>query len=216
MDWANAIQLYIVLLISLTLHEAAHGLVAKLGGDRTAWDQGLVTANPAPHIRRSPFGMVVIPVFMLLMTGGKLCFAGASAPINPDWASRFPRRAALMSLAGPVTNLLLAAIGFAALYWIGRPDPSSGWEPTFHQVMSTMFWLNLLLAIFNLLPLPPFDGAGVVCGVFLPALRFYGYYVSFPLSSVISIVVAWRLLPYIFFPIYRWVGGFLTYPPSFG
>ena len=66
------------------------------------------------------------------------------------------------------------------------------------------------------LPLPPFDGAGVVCGVFLPALRFYGYYVSLPLSSVISIVVAWRLLPYIFKPIYDWIVTALPYHPSFG
>ena len=99
MDWPYAATLFAAMIISLTLHEAAHGLVARLGGDPTAYKQGLVTVNPLPHMRRSPMMMVVVPLVMLWQTGGQMCIAAASAPIDARWAVSFPRRAALMALA---------------------------------------------------------------------------------------------------------------------
>src|SRR4249920_2382899 len=103
---------YVVFLLSTTCHEAGHALAAKLGGDMTAARGGQVSLNPVPHIRREPFGMVVVPLLSFL-AGGWLV-GWASAPYSPAWARQFPRRAALMALAGPATNLLLALV--AALF----------------------------------------------------------------------------------------------------
>src|SRR3954469_8862925 len=101
---------YVVFLFSTTCHEASHALVAKLGGDTTAARQ--VTLNPLPHIQREPWGMVVIPILSFLFTQGMIGWA--SAPFDPSWQRRHPRRAALMALAGPAANytlMLLAVIG---------------------------------------------------------------------------------------------------------
>ena len=113
---------YIVFLFSTTCHEAAHALVAKLGGDTTAAEGGQVTLNPIPHIRRSPFGMVVVPILSFLLGGWMIGWA--SAPFNPAWQRQYPRRSAWMALAGPAANfslMLLAAIairiGLAAGYF---------------------------------------------------------------------------------------------------
>jgi len=103
---------YVAFLFSTTCHEAAHALVAKLGGDLTAAEGGQVSLNPIPHIRRSPYGMVVFPLLSFFLLHGSM-IGFASAPYNPDWARRHPHRSALMALAGPATNfalMLLAAL----------------------------------------------------------------------------------------------------------
>ena len=99
---------YLVFLFSTTCHEASHALAAKLGGDNTAFHGGQVTLNPVPHIRREPFGMIVVPVLSVLMGGGMIGWA--SAPYDPLWQQRHPRRAAWMSLAGPGANFALVAL----------------------------------------------------------------------------------------------------------
>src|SRR6202161_835307 len=102
---------YLVFLFSTTCHEAAHSLVAKCGGDMTAAEGGQVTLNPIPHIRRSPFGMVVVPILSFALGGWMIGWA--SAPFDPAWQQRYPRRSGWMALAGPAANftlMLLAAI----------------------------------------------------------------------------------------------------------
>ncbi|MFK7739864.1 MAG: site-2 protease family protein [Planctomycetota bacterium] len=213
MDWQAIILLFITLIISLTVHEAAHGFFANLGGDPTAKNAGLVTLNPLPHMQREPTGMVLIPLIVLYMSNGTMCFGGASAPIDPYWAARHPKRAALMSAAGPLANLLLAAIAFAVLEYIKRPDGSN--EEAVFDIALSFLLLNLLLAIFNLIPLPPFDGAGVVGGLSRPAQRLYDRFQRIPYSSILALLIAWQLIPYLFFPAFREVCSWLTYPPSF-
>src|SRR5258708_2448900 len=93
---------YVVFLFSTTCHEASHGLAAKAGGDLTAFEGGQVTLNPVPHIRREPFGMVVVPLLGLFLGG--MMMGWASAPYDPAWQRQYPRRAAWMSLAGPAAN----------------------------------------------------------------------------------------------------------------
>jgi hypothetical protein len=112
-DLADALTYFVVFLFSTTLHEAAHAWAALRGGDLTAYRGGQVTLDPRPHIRREPFGMVVLPLVTSLVTGWPLGFA--SAPYDPDWARLYPRRAALMALAGPAANLLLLLIAAIAL-----------------------------------------------------------------------------------------------------
>lgn len=150
---------YVAFLFSTTCHEAAHAFVAKLGGDSTAALGGQVTLNPVPHIRREPWGMVVIPILAFLFTRGMIGWA--SAPFDPLWERRHPRRAALMALAGPAANFSLMMIAAMGL----RVGHAMGWlnvgpRPDFATVTLFVFFsLNLLLGTFNLLPVPPLDGS---------------------------------------------------------
>ena len=153
---------YVVFLFSTTCHEASHALVAKLGGDTTAESGGQITLNPIPHIQREPWGMVVIPILAFLFTHGMIGWA--SAPFDPSWERRYPKRSALMALAGPAANftLMLIAVGLwrggFALGWLHTD--SSYEHPDFAIVtLFIMFSLNLLLGCFNLLPVPPLDGS---------------------------------------------------------
>lgn len=147
-------------IFSTTAHEAAHALVAKWGGDPTAYEGGQVTLNPMPHIKREPFGMVVVPIIVYAFSG--FMFGWASAPYDPYWAQRHPKRAAWMALAGPVANLLivLVAAGIFRLLITLNLFPS---DPMLYETVGQLFLimivLNLLLFIFNLIPLAPLDGA---------------------------------------------------------
>jgi Zn-dependent protease len=158
---------YVAFLFSTTCHEAAHALVAKLGGDETAALGGQVSLNPLPHIQREPWGMVVFPIlsFFVFKSG---MIGWASAPFDPQWERRHPRRAALMALAGPAANytlMLLAAIGLRlgqSMGWLQR-NPETGLPNLLAVALSVFFSLNLLLGTFNLLPVPPLDGsAGIM------------------------------------------------------
>lgn len=168
---------YVVFLFSTSCHEAAHSLVAKLGGDSTAALGGQVTLNPIPHIRRSPFGMVVFPIVSFLLSGGMIGWA--SAPYDPLWERRHPRRAAYMALAGPAANYTLMLLGALAIRLV-RPFHSALFDsvtgaPSFLAVtLSVIFSLNLLLGTFNLLPVPPLDGSTAVM-VFMSENRAQRY-----------------------------------------
>jgi Zn-dependent protease len=159
---------YVAFLFSTTCHEAAHALVAKLGGDDTAALGGQVTLNPVPHIQREPWGMVVIPILSFIVTHGTGVIGWASAPFNPQWERRYPRRAALMALAGPAANytlMLLAVVGLRvgqSMGWL-HANPETGQPNLATVVLLVFFSLNLLLGTFNLLPVPPLDGsAGIM------------------------------------------------------
>jgi Zn-dependent protease len=156
---------YMVFLFSTTCHEAAHAFVAQRGGDSTAALGGQVSLNPIPHIRRSPYGMVVFPLLsFFVLHGGMIGFA--SAPFDPLWERRYPKRSAWMALAGPAANFTLMFLGAFALR-AGRAmdlfhlqaDGTSGFLLT---TLFTVFSLNLLLGTFNLLPLPPLDGSTAI------------------------------------------------------
>jgi Zn-dependent protease len=153
---------YIAFLFSTTCHEASHALAAKIGGDKTAAMGGQVTLNPVPHIRREPFGMVLVPLLSYVMTQSMIGWA--SAPYDPLWEQRHPRRAAWMALAGPAANftlMLLAAAGlrFGAGAGLLGLDPSTGRPGFVTETLWVFFQLNLLLGTFNLLPVPPLDGS---------------------------------------------------------
>jgi Zn-dependent protease len=158
---------YVAFLFSTTCHEAAHALVAKLGGDDTAARGGQVSLNPLPHIQREPWGMVLIPILSFFVFKGGM-IGWASAPFNPEWERRHPRRAALMALAGPAANyalMLLAVVGLRAgrsMGWL-QTNPGTGQPGLATVALFVFFSLNLLLGTFNLLPVPPLDGsAGIM------------------------------------------------------
>ncbi len=153
---------YIAFLFSTTCHEAAHAFSAKLGGDTTAALGGQVSLNPIPHIRRSPFGMVVIPILSFLFAGGMIGWA--SAPYDPLWERRHPHRSAWMALAGPAANFTLMIVAALAIriggsYHLFAIDPVTRNPGFVFQILFIFFSLNLLLGTFNLLPVPPLDGS---------------------------------------------------------
>lgn len=169
---------YLVFLFSTTLHEAAHSFLSAYGGDRTARLAGQATLNPVPHIQRSVFGMVIAPVLTFALSGGNYLLGWASAPYNIHWAARYPKRAFWMSLAGPLSHLPLLILSFAGMYIgieAGYFAPGSGGAMLYPvkplapdnlawalaALCNVAFRLNLILLIFNLIPVPPLDGSEV-------------------------------------------------------
>lgn len=208
---ADGLIRFIIFLFSTTCHEAAHAFAAKLGGDPTASNSGQASLNPLPHIRREPFGMIIVPL---------LCFAThspmigwASAPYDPYWARQYPRRAALMSLAGPAANfalVLIAAIllNLGGLFGWFRNEEQAGGILTF---LGVLFSLNLLLGIFNLIPLPPLDGFTSLA-LFLPedaALRLFDFGIQLRRFSYLGIILGWQYFGGYFSPIFRFVSDHL-------
>jgi len=204
---------YVVFLFSTTCHEAAHALAAKMGGDNTAALGGQVSLNPLPHIRRSPYGMVVFPLLsFFLMNGGMIGFA--SAPYDPHWARRHPHRSALMALAGPTTNfslMLLGAIGLhaSAAFHLVRLSPN-GHPDIGTQFLFALFSLNLLLGVFNLIPVPPLDGSSVIMLLMSEdRARRYIDWMSSGTFAMPGILVSILIFRYIFPPIESFVQGLL-------
>jgi Zn-dependent protease len=158
----NGFVWYVVFLFSTTCHEASHALAAKIGGDPTAALGGQVSLNPIPHIRRSIFGMVVFPILSFFAWGGMIGWA--SAPYDPLWERRHPRRSGWMALAGPAANFSLVLLAVALLhaeaaFQLFPRDPFTGAPHPVEWVLQIVFLLNLLLGTFNLLPVPPLDGS---------------------------------------------------------
>jgi Zn-dependent protease len=201
---------YMVFLFSTTCHEAAHALVAKLGGDNTAELGGQVSLNPIPHIRRSPYGMVVFPlVSFFLLKGGMIGFA--SAPYDPSWARRHPHRAAVMALAGPATNFTLMLLGALFLRVGHNLGWFSGGTRNFSYILLfVIFSLNLLLGVFNLLPVPPLDGSSVIMLLMSEdRARSYIDTVRTSAYAMPGILIGILIFNYIFPPIERFVSALL-------
>jgi Zn-dependent protease len=207
---------YVAFLLSLTCHEGSHALAAKLGGDPTASLAGQASLNPIPHVLREPVGTIIFPLVTYFFSGWMMGWA--SAPFDPNWQRRYPRRAAAMALAGPAANFLLAAIAGIGMR-IGLDSgaftpvrlsltqlvaaPQGGIAEGIATFLSILFTLNVLLGTFNLIPLPPLDGASVIT-VAMPhrlALRYLELSRN-RTFALIGLVVAWQLCGPLFGPIF--------------
>ena len=226
-DLVQGIAYYIVFLFSATLHEAAHAWAAKVGGDLTAYRGGQVSLDPRPHVRREPFGMVILPLLSVVMTGWPFGFA--SAPYDPRWAERYPKRAGWMSLAGPAANLLIMIVA-ALLIRIGlvtgvfiAPESvffgqivlaADGGILSAAALMLGIFYsLNLVLVVLNLIPLPPLDGSGAIPLLLTPeATRRYRALIHQPHVGLFGILVAWFLFARIFDPLFLLAVNILYFP----
>jgi len=219
---------FVVFLFSTTLHEAGHAFAAYKLGDPTAYEGGQVSLNPLPHIQREPLGMVLVP--LITFAANHWMMGWASAPYDPLWAHRYPKRAAIMALAGPAGNLILVLISGTILRIgmnAGVYKPFPNWIyglrfPPFEQLvmattegglaeaaigsLSILFMLNLLLFFFNLLPLPPLDGSAV-----LPAFMSnemsarYNSFLHQPMVSLLGLLLAWKIFPMVFSPVLDFV-----------
>jgi len=152
----------IPVLIAVTFHEAAHGVVAWQLGDDTAKRLGRVTFNPFKHI--DPFGTVLLPVLLLFASGGRIMF-GFAKPVPVDFRRlNNPRRdMVLVAVAGPATNLLLVLASALLFHVVGLL--SGNLQAWVAQNLINMMWINALLCVFNMLPIPPLDGGRVVVGL---------------------------------------------------
>jgi Zn-dependent protease len=210
---------YVVFLFTLTLHEAGHALVAWMGGDDTAYRGGQVTLNPWPHVRREPFGTVLVPILTFVSSGWMMGWA--SAPYDREWGRRHPGRLAAMSAAGPAANLLIALtiffllkvllgagvfvaparVGFDHLVAPSPGTAEGSWAHPLAFSLSVALNLNVLLFLFNLIPLPPLDGSGVLGGLLPDSFgRVLDSVAANPMISLIGLMIAWRIFDYLYRP----------------
>ena len=207
---------FIVFIFSATIHEAAHAWMAKRGGDLTAYSGGQVSLNPLPHMRREPFGMVILPLISLFIIGWPIGYA--TAPFDPVWAERHHKRAAVMSLAGPVSNLVLALICIVVMFIGLKTGIFSPGKHMYFQVVTaeqgSLIWgittllsmlllMNLLMFVLNIMPIPPLDGSTVI-PLFLNAqqTRRYQAFIAKPVFSLVGMFFIFFLIKYIYPPVH--------------
>ena len=196
-------SLYIlpILLFSIVVHEVAHGWMALKLGDSTARDSGRLTLNPIPHI--DPIGSVVIPLLSYLSAGSVFIAWAKPVPINPINFKNFRRDDVLVSIVGPFSNLLVAFC-CAVLFVLSEHlfGPLKLIENTFQREIAAflihMFaagiTLNIFLAVFNLVPVPPLDGSHVL-SAFLPA-EIGERYRQIGFFGILLVIVLMRLDPF--------------------
>jgi Zn-dependent protease len=190
----NALEIALVvafLVISLGIHEAAHGWVALQRGDPTARDLGRITLNPIPHI--DPFMTVILPLALAVASKGAFVFGGAKpVPVSYHRLRHPLRDMMLVALAGPGSNFLLAivfVIGWKAAISFGGYSP----EQLMPKVLAGSASMNVLLAVFNLVPIPPLDGSRVMAWILPSELR--ASYVSLERFGLLLVMGAIYLVP---------------------
>lgn len=144
-----------VILFSMVLHELAHGVVAYWLGDETAKDDGRLTLNPVKHI--DPVMSILVPV-LLYMSGGPIFGGAKPVPVNTRNLKFGAWGMALVAIAGPITNFLIALVSFLVGYWMGWLNMSG----IVGTIFTELVLVNLGFGIFNLIPIPPLDGSRVL------------------------------------------------------
>jgi len=217
---------YLVFILSLSFHEAAHAFVAMKLGDKTTFHSGLVSLHPFAHMMREPIGMIVLPIVSYFYNGWMIGWA--STPYDPAWAERYPKREILMAMSGPLANLILVIIaaviirlGLAMGYFYPPESITfsnvtaakhAGWANSIVVMISILFTLNLVLFVFNLLPIPPLDGSSLVPLVLDRAnADKYKAFVSQPSISIIGLIIAWQFFGFLFEPVHLFALN-LLYP----
>lgn len=162
------IFIIIILILSIVIHEVSHGYVAQMLGDPTARLAGRLTLNPIPHI--DPLGSVIIPA-ILVLTGANILFGWAKpVPYNPYNLRNQKWGEAIVAIAGPLTNLSIAIV-FGLLIRFGILFDYFSVASPFVELASFVVYINILLAIFNLIPIPPLDGSKVLASILPPHLH---------------------------------------------
>jgi Zn-dependent protease len=195
MDISNLIQTVAIyafpVLFAITIHEAAHGYIAKYFGDDTAWTLGRVTLNPINHI--DPIGTIAMPLMLYFATSGAFLF-GYAKPVPVNFGNlRNPKRDMVwVALAGPASNLL-QALGWGVAFYLLQGGEVT--EPFFLKMCQAGILVNVVMFVFNLFPLPPLDGGRILVGllpyrqaVLLSRIEPWGFFVvmALVLTGVVS------------------------------
>jgi Zn-dependent protease len=195
-DWAKTGYIASVwvlpVMFAVTFHEAAHGWVAWRLGDPTARMLGRVTFNPLKHI--DPFGTVILPAMLLLGSGGRMMF-GFAKPVPVDFRRLGnPRRdMVLVAIAGPASNLALALVSAALMHAV--VFATGDFRDWLGQNLLNSIWVNCLLCVFNMLPLPPLDGGRVAVGLLPPKLGIR--LARLERASIVILLIVVFLLPFL-------------------
>ncbi len=163
---------YAALAPSIIVHEVSHGVAAKWCGDPTAQRAGRLTLNPIAHI--DPFGTILLPA-LLVLSGARPFGWAKPVPVNPGLYRNRKRASLLVSFAGPGANILLAALAAFLLRRSGYLNDFSGTTSFWGERFVELFQVNVVLAAFNLLPVPPLDGSAVI-EPFVPPDRLSQWY----------------------------------------
>jgi Zn-dependent protease len=201
-DLIAVVHFLVALYLSITVHEAAHAWMAYRCGDDTARLMGRMTLNPIPHI--DPIGTVLMPLMQVLFVGVPLIGWAKPVPVNPIHFRDMRRGEILVSLAGPAANFILAAVAVVACWLIQAAAGAAGpggarVAEAFRTFMLSLLMLNLVLGIFNLIPIPPLDGSHIL-GVLLSreAARNLERFLVPPFNFIILLVIVWLVLDPVF------------------
>lgn len=204
-DIIQMVLIYIFLVLSLGLHEAAHAKVAKHFGDTTPADDGVDTWNPLPHIRRALFSCVIIPALTWFIGGFFL--GGAFVHLDPEKMKPRRRGYAVSVAAGPLANLAIAIVagGIALVIALLTGKAASPGVVT----MLTVGSFNFFIFVFNLLPIPPLDGSAIIRALFPKTERFFRVLQSLPLLLIFIITLQFGAFGSIlFFPVHLYTNVF--------
>lgn len=205
-----------VLIFAVVIHECAHGLVAKWCGDDTADREGRITLNPIKHI--DLWGTIIIPVMLALTNAGILFGWAKPVPVNPNNFRNIRRDDIYVSMAGPASNFILAVISallivtISLIYQSVSPTSQGSIQLTEFSLefMKYSIQINLILALFNLFPIPPLDGSHVVASLLPPHLgeqyRSLGFMGMFILVAMMALGIINRVMS----PIFAFLLGLLN------
>ncbi|MDB5194530.1 MAG: peptidase [Parcubacteria group bacterium] len=189
----DAVFQILILIMSVVIHEVSHGYAALFYGDHTAEYEGRLTLNPLKHL--DPFGSVILPILLYFSSGGGFVFGWAKpVPYNPHnlRPGRWPE--AFVALAGPLSNLTIALIFGLVIRFSGASAYSL--NSGFYFILSLIVFINLTLAIFNLVPLPPLDGSKILFAIFPDRLyRMRGTFERYGvILTLIFIFFVWQFV----------------------
>lgn len=173
---------FLILILSIVVHEVAHGVAALWQGDETAKRAGRLTLNPVSHV--DPVGSILVPLMCVLFPGGLILGWAKPVPINPYNFKNRRFGEAMVAFAGPLSNIIIALIAGLYLRFMGDATPI--YMTTLLQVTVLT---NLVLAVFNLVPLPPLDGSKIMYSVFPDRIgQFVRYFERFGLVLTIFFI----------------------------
>jgi Zn-dependent protease len=195
-----------ILIMSVVIHEVSHGYAASFLGDQTARYQGRLTLNPLKHL--DPFGSVILPLLLAISHAGFIIGWAKPVPYNPYNLRPGRWSEAAVAVAGPVSNILLALI-FATLLRIGVSGEAVWASPAFIQITATIVFINLLLAVFNLVPIPPLDGSKVLFAFFPDRLQqIRGSFEKYSfLLVIVFIFFLWQFISPVIVWLFRLITG---------
>lgn len=194
MGFIDGLFYVMVLIMSVVIHEVAHGYSAYLLGDNTAYHKGRLTLNPIKHL--DPFGSVILPLLLLLMNTNFLIGWAKPVPYNPNNLRDRKKGVFIVSIAGIIANIMIAVIfglmiRFAPI--IGFPSFELAPTLAFYKIASIIVIVNLILAIFNLVPIPPLDGSKILFTILPYKYRF-----------IEEFLLRWGMFVFLFFIFFLW------------